>query len=86
MFAQVYDIKSQRRNQPLFITFAFASLSSTTLWYYGYTTGSPPSPRRQAQSAHYRKRECRENIDFAEGLRYDRKSGGLQARSRRDSP
>ena len=85
MFALVYD-KSQWRNQPMFITFAFASLYSTTLWYYGYTTGSPPSPGCQVQSAHYRKIECRENIGFAERLRYDRKSGDLQARSRRDSP
>ena len=52
----------------------------TILWY-GYTTGSPPSPKRPVQSTHYRKSKCRENIHSKESLRYDGESGDLQARS-----
>jgi len=36
----------------------------------------------QVQSPHYRKSECREDIHFTKGLRYDRESGDLQARPR----
>src|SRR6266851_4642881 len=42
----------------------------TRLSRYGRTAGSPPNPRSQVSSPHYRKSKCREDVNFAESLRH----------------
>src|SRR6266851_6053457 len=40
-------------------------LPSHKTFGYGRTAGSPPNPRSQVSSPHYRKSKCREDVNFA---------------------
>jgi hypothetical protein len=58
------------------------SLASDTLWCYGCTTDSPPTPQHcQVPSPHHWKGQRRKDLDSPASLRYHRKSGDLQESS-----